>query len=150
MAESKCPICFHVVGTDVRLSNLPTSSMPDGWQGSMNEYYNALGKLRLTMQRWVILGLTWRSFPYLFCLVLLPLPPVSPFNHGMSKSWPSSKPQPSDSCSDHPQLNITSLPLTTFALVSGALLNYDSTLIGLLVGISVFISMFHWWILSIQ
>lgn len=48
----------------------------------------------------------------------------------MSKLWPSSKPQPSDSFSDHPQLDITSLPLTTFALASGALLNYDSTLIG--------------------
>lgn len=150
MAESKCPRWFHVVGTDARLSNPPSSSLPGGWQGSMEEYYNALGKLSLTMQRWVTLGTKWRSFPSLSCLVLLPLPPVSPFNHGMSKLRPSSKPQPSDSFSDHPQLDISSLSLTTFALASAALLNYDSILIGLLVGISVFSSMFHWWILSTQ
>lgn len=63
-----------------------------------------------------------KGHPFLWLLPCLLSPPaVHPFNMACQSDGPLPRLNPLDSFSDHPQLDRTSLPLTTFALAPGAL-----------------------------
>lgn len=101
------------------------------WQGSPHGILRSLRKLRLTSQRWIILDVKWLSFPYLSWLVLLPSPAINKCLQSLQVKIMSIL---HDSTPWTPfqitlQLEITSLPLISCMLASGAFVNYDLTLL---------------------